>query len=289
MKKQWNISLLVMFVLVACSLLGLLTVHFLKNMSTQYSQIVSYYKSYYLAKAGMETALTQLQHRWLGFSETVDSSSHLVSENIHQSQSSFSFSVLGKSSFLSMSLLDSGTCAHPFVVWSGQTLVVPLFIDWFVGSLSDSLIQTPDLQNLWTLLSQLVPVYTSAPGPVNLWLLLSDGNGLYPNGMYFSQLTTWTKEWFKQFSSAATSALGALDDVKLNTWQSHKAFTPYLVIANKDRLSAKFCLRLPDGQALPTQHYLIQSFGTYGSTTLNLEATYKQPMPSFLVDSSFTE
>jgi hypothetical protein len=40
-------------------------------MSTQYSQITSYYKSYYLAKAGVETALTQLQTRGLGFSESI--------------------------------------------------------------------------------------------------------------------------------------------------------------------------------------------------------------------------
>lgn len=71
MKKRGNISLLVLFVLLACSLLGLLTVHFLKNMSTQYNQITSYYKSYYLAQAGIETALTQLQHRGLGFSENI--------------------------------------------------------------------------------------------------------------------------------------------------------------------------------------------------------------------------
>jgi hypothetical protein len=49
----------------------------------------------------------------------------------------------------------------------------------------------------------------------------------------------------------------------------------------------QFCLKLPNWKTLPTQQYLIQSFGMFGTSKLWLEATYKQPIPSFLIDSSF--
>ena len=107
MKKRGNISLLVLFVLLTCSLLGLLTVHFLRNMSAQYDQVLSYYKGYYLAQAGVETAITQLQHRGLGFSETINSGNALIHQNINQPKSSFAFQIIGRSNFLSASLLDS--------------------------------------------------------------------------------------------------------------------------------------------------------------------------------------
>ena len=139
MHKRGNISMLVMFVLLTCSLLGLLTVHFLKNMSTQYSQITAYYKTYYLAQAGIETALTQLQHRGLGFSETISSDSDFIRQNIVQAQSSLSFEIIGKSNFLSKSLLGSGNCDSPYVLFSGQSFVLPLFVDGFSGSIVDSL------------------------------------------------------------------------------------------------------------------------------------------------------
>jgi len=151
--------MLVLFVLLTCSLLGLLTVHFLKNMSTQYSQIMAYYKSYYLAQAGIETALTQLQHRGLGFSESIQNTDTIVRENITQPQSSLSFEVIGKSHFLSKSLFDSGDCTSPYVLSPGQSFVLPLFVDAFSGSISDSLVSNFVNYNASSLLAslQIVP------------------------------------------------------------------------------------------------------------------------------------
>jgi uncharacterized sporulation protein YeaH/YhbH (DUF444 family) len=85
---------------------------------------------------------------------------------------------------------------------------------------------------------------------------------------------------------SASSALGLLEDSRLKQWQTDTKFSPYFIIANKDNRDISFCLTLPSGSMLPTQTYLIQSFGSYWTTKLWLEATYKQPLPSFLIDSS---
>ena len=290
MKKRWNISMLVMFVLLACSLLGLLSVYFLRNMATQYDQIMSYYKTYYLAQAGIETALVQLHHRGLWYSETIDATHPLIIQNINQPKSSFSFTIRGESNFLSKSLLDSGSCLSPFILHSGQSLILPLFVDGFTWSIIKSLYAWLVNQNLWTMLPLLQPVSDwLVPWTVNMWILLADSTGLYENGMYFSSGTDWNQNFFSSFSQSADRVLSKLEDIRLqnNNWQTDKNFSPYLIIANKDFRTVKFCLQLPNGKMLPTQQYLIQSFGMFGTSKLWLEATYKQPIPSFLIDSSF--
>lgn len=288
MKKRGNISMLVMFVLLACSLLGLLTVHFLKNMFTQYGQILSYYKTYYLAKAGIETALTQLQHRGLGFSESVSSLDSLVRDNIKEPQSSFSFSIVGKSNFLSTSLLDSGSCKSPFTLLSGQSLIIPLFIDNFTGTVLQS-IKTPlRNQNLGTSLAFLSFVKQNLLNwPVNLGLLIASADGMYQNWIYFTGGgLNWDNSFFKRFSNSASSALGALEDIVLSARQTQNTLSPYLIIANRDFTPLSFCLELPQSSSLPTQQYLIQSLWYFWSTKLWLDATYRQPIPSFLINSS---
>lgn len=50
-KKSGNISILVIFVLLASSLLGILSMNYVQQMMKQSSAVQSYYKSYYLAKA----------------------------------------------------------------------------------------------------------------------------------------------------------------------------------------------------------------------------------------------
>ena len=51
MKKSGNISILVIFVLLASSLLGILSMNFVQQMMQQSTIVNSYYKTYYLSKA----------------------------------------------------------------------------------------------------------------------------------------------------------------------------------------------------------------------------------------------
>ena len=70
-KKSGNISILVIFILLASSLLGILSMNFVQQMMKQSAVIHSYYKAYYLSKAGIELGLTQIKHRGIGFNYTI--------------------------------------------------------------------------------------------------------------------------------------------------------------------------------------------------------------------------
>jgi hypothetical protein len=67
--KKGNISILVIFVLLASSLLGVLAMNFVQSMQKQSATVYNSYQSYYLAKAGIELGLSELGHRGIGFEQ----------------------------------------------------------------------------------------------------------------------------------------------------------------------------------------------------------------------------
>lgn len=55
--KKGNISIFVIFILLASSLLGLLSLLFIQKLLRYQNIAIKYYQSYYSAKAGLEIAL----------------------------------------------------------------------------------------------------------------------------------------------------------------------------------------------------------------------------------------
>lgn len=289
MRKQWNISLMVLFILLACSLLGLLTLHFVENMFAQSAQIFGYYKSYYLSKAGVELSLTQLKNRGVWFSLQIDSGYDIVRENFVSSGTYFfESSIVGRSSLLSRSVVQMSWCEIPFVLSTGESLVVPVFFDNFTGSIFDSFQPSIVYKNAGYLLQDTEVIGTDHQGLVSVGILVSSGTDLYQTGVYF---TTWdfgTPRFFNGFSSKVQGVFASLEDFELLDWKNNTALQNYLVVANKSDHKLSFCLAI-QGWQLPTEQYLIKSFGMYGNQKIGLEAVYKQPIPSYLIESSLGE
>jgi hypothetical protein len=70
-----------MFVLLASSLIGILTINFVQQMVANTSRINAYYKSYYLAKAGIELGLTEIKSRGIGFEINHSSGADIIKQN----------------------------------------------------------------------------------------------------------------------------------------------------------------------------------------------------------------
>ena len=60
----------------------------------------------------------------------------------------------------------------------------------------------------------------------------------------------------------------------------------YLMISSLDETPLHFCLSVPG--VLPTQQYYLKSFGSYREQSIGLEATYRQPIPDFLMNTYYT-
>jgi len=286
MKKKWNISILVIFVLLACSLFGLLTVHYVRHMFVQYTQVLSYYKSYYLAKAGIELSLSQIQHRWIWFSSSLGPKDSLVYQNFSSSWLYYFDSlIIWKSSLLSSDFSQKTWCFHPFVLSSWMSLIVPLFFDNFSWSVYESFTTLPVYTNKWSFLEQISLQNNNNPWLISFGILVASWAELYPSGMFFMTGVMEGETFFSDLDKKIVSVFSSLEDRDLMDWKAHLWFQNYLIFANTSSHEISFCLQLPSDEKLPMQEYVIRSTGVFGNQKLSLEAVYKQPLPSFAVDS----
>ena len=118
------------FVLLASSLLGVLSMNFVQQMMRQSAVVHSYYSSYYLAKAGLELGLAQIVNRGVGFDRLVGSGDAVMSGNfLCGDRCALSVSISGTSTMLSKAFWQGSGCTSPYVLNRGDSVIIPLFRD----------------------------------------------------------------------------------------------------------------------------------------------------------------
>lgn len=75
-KPKANITILVIFMLITASVIGLLVMWYVRNMLTFSNNFFSYNKAYYLAEGWIELQLTKAQQRGIGYQDDVDLSEY---------------------------------------------------------------------------------------------------------------------------------------------------------------------------------------------------------------------
>ena len=81
-RLKGNISLLVILILLASSVISLLSINQIQRLITYWNQTFYYFRAFYLAKAWTELGLTEVYHSEAWFEHTVNSWSIIVSENL---------------------------------------------------------------------------------------------------------------------------------------------------------------------------------------------------------------
>jgi hypothetical protein len=121
----------VIFVLLASSLIGLLAMHQIKNLMSYGATTSNYFRAYYLAKAGLELALAETYLRDAGFQMKVQSGDAIVSGNLLAEYAGFEpyFTVD----------IQSQTTGNTRILATGESIVIPLFLDNKGNSHSDYL------------------------------------------------------------------------------------------------------------------------------------------------------
>lgn len=292
MQKKWNISILVLFVLLASSLLGLLTMTFVQSMMQQTMTLTSYYQSYYLAKAGLEFSLAQLPSRGIGFEYVVGTWSDLVASNFFCATRwcDIVFSLSGTSRLLSQNFRESTWCEHPFSLSAGGSLLVPLFQDitsgWamlgFASGVTYQNLYSEDFyQQVWV---QVVGS-TSKTSPVVWGMLILSWEELYAQGIYFH---TWDLADLPMFFTQFNDHIKQFADKSFSTTTNKNfPYKFYLMVSVQTGSSPlQFCLNAP--APLPTQQYYIKSIGKTSDQMIGLEAVYHQPIPDFLLNTSLS-
>lgn len=80
-KLKGNVSLLVIFVLLASSVISLLSINQIQRLLTYGNMTFNYFRAFYLAKAGTELGLTEVYNRWDGFNHEILSGSAIITWN----------------------------------------------------------------------------------------------------------------------------------------------------------------------------------------------------------------
>jgi len=296
--KRWNISILVIFVLLASSLLGILAMNFVQQMMKQSALVYSYYKTYYLSKAGIELGLVEIGHRGIWFEYTVNTGDAIVLDNFSLSSWSYALSmnISGMSSLLSQKFWQGSGCEFPYVLNGGESLIVPLFRDTYTWSVAETFVPEIVYQNLADLFkNEKIDIESlSPPDSVTFGLLILSWEELADNGIFFRSWSLTTTS-LVDFKTTFENYMTEIDRNFANYYWSSQLiaqwFKMYLLISNTAQIDQSLCLHtlstpLETVYLLPTDTFFIQSQASYSNQNVSLDASYAQPIPSFLFNIS---
>lgn len=301
MKKiKWNVLILVLFVLILSSLIGLLALHFIQQLNNYSDNIYFYNKSYYLSQAGIELGLAQSAQRGIWFSNQVFSGDSVFKDNFECLSCSgscyyhcdMSMKVLGKTQLLNNTFwLDDNDCTtwNNIVLDQWDAVILPLFYEQENNSSHDilTLYKLPLNRDL-TLNSYIkdnVDTLFSCTNCENKDIIVTLGLFASQNMELYSEFfvrNVKLEDMISVFFSEFNQFFGG------NNWLSNTDLQHYLVIANTENNdSISFCLKANDkisGQKvyLPTEKFFVESVASFRNMTISLQAFYKQPIPDFL-------
>jgi len=301
MKKKWNISILVMFVLLASSLIGVLTINFVQQMMKNSNYILSYYKSYYITKAWIELALTEISSRWIWFEFSTNTWDAIISSNFScYPNCNFYSNIIWKSSHLSQKFQQWTGCQNPFILNSGDSLILPLFKENTLETHFDIFDSPIEYTNFSSNIRNLSIQTTGLDQKISLWFMITSWSSLsqeiYSNWIFFKKWTltdTFIQDFFTQFEnyrSWLSNDDPHLSDANIFLSQDANNYKNYFIISNIQSDSISFCLDIPINpnqveNFLPTNNFYIKSVWDYWNQIIWLEAFYKQPIPDFLLNT----
>lgn len=295
--RRWNISILVIFILLAASLLGLLTLHYVKQL-LQYQGIVSQYtQSYYIAKWWTEVALAASRIRQVGidynFSGGVLGD---ILTNIECEWCDIAISMRSQNPYVTPNFWTQNDCGTGyFIPWS-YIQIFPMFRDAHIWS---SLSELLDPQEYTTSLigqrnsMQLQRTDNTTPlNEVIVWLFVLDEDQVYNDWIFFKKyiniydedLLTLFFNDYQDFINQATQADVSIAQVR-DTSMKH-----YIIVANASLQPVELCLQwqatiYTQPLQLPTDTVYITSQWQIANSIVGLEATLQKTLPQYLVQS----
>lgn len=266
-------------VLLACSLMGILSMNFLNNLISYTDNSYSYYKSYYYAKAWLELALTEIDNSDVWFSHNIPLTD-VINNNFGWTWEWFIVSILWRSSFLSNEFWKNTECddSTALSIPAKWSMTLPMFYDnssdynKIFSNSSDYIFLANSRKNL----SIINYPWGQYNYPIlDIWVVFQSWNSMLRDYIYMTWLEfrgDFFKDYFYYF------------DLMYNDEQPwDKQYLSYIVISNPTDYDVKFCINAWDS-SWPTTKYFISSRWEYRWRTVWLQAIYAQPLPSFFIN-----
>jgi len=162
-KLKGNISLLIILILLASSVIALLAINQIQNLMTYWNMTYNYFRAHYIAKAWLELWLTEVYNREDWFSTSINSWDSIntgnfvwwfngLSDHLDEWESLtwyswfepyFTMTITGSFNYLTNDITNSNNCTddNKIVLWTGEWLVIALFTDtteWSINKIINS-------------------------------------------------------------------------------------------------------------------------------------------------------
>lgn len=301
--KKANISILVIFVLLAASLLGLLTMYFVQQLVWYSWGVYGYYQSYYLSKAWLELGLSLDKHRGLWFSYQLWSGrDDFFADNFLCASDKCSFDMVlqWQSYYIVPRFWLSWSCADWIELSPGDSLIIPLFYDDGYDNLYDiytaPIVYNSLMQYREDIVVRRIDGNTFTPFA---WLILGDvslsGNQTFAEASFFRNFSQ------HPLQSLVWDFYNAYDLFVQDSLQSNinfaniysQEYQHYLIIANPTQEYISLCTFVDQSSymydtdiALPTYTTYLSTQWSFGNNYIHsMQAVLGQNIPQFLIQS----
>ena len=145
-RLKGNVSLLVIFILLASSVIALLSINQIQRLLTYGNMTFNYFRAFYLAKAWTELGLTEVYYREAWFEQTINSWDAIVTENfwIYTGfNTHFTMNISWNFQYLTDDVRYTNECdeENMITLGTGEWIMLSLFVDetsWLNKILSSS-------------------------------------------------------------------------------------------------------------------------------------------------------
>lgn len=280
-RYEWNILILVILIMLTVAMMWLLTMSFLKQMFAYTINLDWYYKSYYLSKAWIELALTEIDNSDVWFSNEITGANNIFTQNLCSGlDCSVSMNIRGRTKFLSEKFWEDSNdnvCNNPIVLGGWESFALPLFLQSRSSSDADILSwenkgQYDYIVSELNKLDVIPQTNTYSNTKLNLSLVFEELDDQLKN-LYISS------EDFN--SNMINSWIGI---TSLDSYASRKL---YLMISNLNSYPVSFCLNMKStldskNIEMPATKFYVVSLWNYQWRYVWMQAIYAQPIPSFM-------
>lgn len=277
-KLEWNILILVILVMLTVAMMGLLTMSFLKQMFSYTINLDWYYKSYYLSKAWLELALTEIDNSDIWFSNHITWTNSIFTQNFCQNwDCSVELRVEWRWKTLSERFYESNECTGDtaFTLTAWESFALPLFFQ------QDWLLNYDIFQWLWK--NNTIYILSS------LWNIKLAFPTKYPLGttLNLSLVFSWLQQqldnlyiaWYPMREDTISDYNNWLIANGINVLQINDSKV-YLMIWNANNYPVSFCFN--SNTELPATKFYVVSLWNYQWKYVGMQAIYAQPIPSFM-------
>lgn len=272
-KIKWNISLLIILILLASSVIALLSINQIRNLLSYWNATFNYFRAYYLAKAWTELWLAEVYNREDWFNHQISTWDSIVINNLIEAYSWFNpyFDVDINSNFkiLTNDIRYTSDCSNEnrITLWTWDGIMLALF--------NDNTKNTKDILSWWYI--SIEPMNEE-----NVKKLDFD----HELGIWNNNITFWLFIFNKKNTSMEKLIVqkwGDLNEfISDNIWLYDGNWRAYLTIKNSWNKDVSFCIKWKWN--IPYHDSLVTVRWNYWDVEVWLESVVKKSTPSWSLD-----